>query len=611
MKSLYKNLLGAVLVLFLVALIFSSLSGTFEKPVDLSFSRLIEEINNENVKKITVSGEKLNIELESGTKAVVQKESGVGLSETLRNYGVTSEQIRGINLENTGESGLRFWASVLVPVLLPIFIIVFIFWLIAKQAKAGASQALTFGKSKIRLFSPKNKQKVTFKDVAGLDEVKQELHEVVEFLKTPKKFLSIGAKIPRGVLLVGPPGSGKTLLARAVAGESKVPFFSLSASEFVEMFVGVGASRTRDAFATAKKAAPAILFIDEIDAIGRQRGAGLGGGHDEREQTLNQILVELDGFERDTQVIVLAATNRPDILDSALLRPGRFDRRVILDMPDLVAREKILKIHSKDKPLASDVDLKKVAVRTPGFCGADLANLMNEGAILAARNNKKEISQEHLLEAVEKVMLGPERRSKVISKKEKEITAYHEAGHALATASLKEADPVQKISIVSRGMAGGYTLKLPEHENRLRTRSQFLTDLVMMMGGYAAEEVTFGEISTGASNDLKQASELARELVTKYGMSKKLGPISFGNGEEVFLGREMMSHKNYSESFASKIDEEVRDFINHAYKTAKKIITSRQKALKKIADTLLKKEVIEGEEFNKLLEPYKLKKIAV
>jgi len=611
MKVLYKNIIGAVLVLFTVALIFSALSGSFEQPLSLSFNQLVEKINKEEVKGIIVSGEKLEIELKSGKKAIAQKESGVGLSETLRNYGVEPAQLKAIRLEVKDESGFRFWAGMLIPVLLPILIIIFIFWFIIKQARSGASQALTFGKSGIRLFSSKNQEKVTFKDVAGLEEVKQELREVVDFLKSPKKFLNMGAKIPRGVLLVGPPGSGKTLLARAVAGESNVPFFSISASEFVEMFVGVGAARTRDAFATAKKAAPAILFIDEIDAVGRQRGAGLGGGHDEREQTLNQILVELDGFERDTRVIVLAATNRPDILDAALLRPGRFDRRVILDMPDLDSREKILKIHTKNKPLADSVDLKKVAIRTPGFSGADLANLMNEAAILAARENKKQIGQQHLYESVEKVMLGPERRSRVISKKEREITAYHEAGHALTAASLKDSDPVHKISIVSRGLAGGYTLKLPNKEVRLRTRSQFLADLVMLLGGYAAEEVTFGEISTGASNDLKKVSELARDLVTKYGMSKKLGPIAFGNGDEVFLGKELISHKNYSDSMAAKIDKEILDFVNQAYQTAKKIIGSRQKVLEKIANTLLKKEVLEGDEFKELLKPFRLKKLAV
>lgn len=611
MKLLYKNILGTVAVLMAAVLLFSLFAGQFPAPQTLTLNQLVAQINQGEVAKITVSGEKLNIELKNGTKAIAQKESGIGLSETLRNYGVEPNQLAAIDLEVKGESGFKYWAAILIPALLPVLIIAAIFWLIFKQARGGAAQAFNFGKSSIRLFSPNRKDKVTFKDVAGLDEAKQELREIVDFLKNPKKFLNMGAKIPRGVLLVGPPGTGKTLLARAVAGESNVPFFSLSASEFVEMFVGVGAARTRDAFNTAKKAAPAILFIDEIDAVGRQRGTGLGGGHDEREQTLNQILVELDGFDRDTQVIVLAATNRPDILDPALLRPGRFDRRVIIDMPDIKAREDILKIHAKNKPLAKDVNLKKIAIRTPGFSGADLANLINEAAILAARQNKKEISQEHLYESVEKVMLGPERRNRVISQKEREITAYHEAGHALVAASLKEADPVRKVSIVSRGFVGGYTLKLPDQENRLKTKSQFMADLAIILGGYAAEEVIFGEMSTGASNDLKQASELARSLVTKYGMSKTLGPVAFGNGEEIFLGRELVSSKEYSESIAAQIDKEIQKFITKAYKAAKKIISSRKQVLKAIAEALLNKEILEQEEFDAVIKPFKLKKVAV
>ena len=431
-------------------------------------------------------------------------------------------------------------------------------------------------------------------------------------MKNPKKYLEIGARIPRGVLLMGLPGTGKTLLARAVAGEAGVPFFHISASEFVEMFVGVGASRTRDAFATAKKAAPSILFIDEIDAVGRERGAGLGGGHDEREQTLNQILVEMDGFERDTRVIVLAATNRPDILDRALLRPGRFDRHVILDLPDLADREDILKIHSRGKALDKGLDLRKVAVRTPGFSGADIANLMNEAAILAARHNQKLISQQNLLESIEKVILGPERRGRVISDKEKKITAYHEAGHALVAASLKDADSVHKVSIISRGSAGGYTLKLPSEDMRLRTKSQFVADLATMFGGYASEKAILGDISTGASNDLKTASDLARKLVTKYGMSEKLGPVTFGKSDElVFLGKEISSEKNYSEKMAAEIDEEVSRVINYAYEMAKKIITSRKNALAAIADALMSRETLEQEDFYGILKPFKLKPLAI
>ena len=431
-------------------------------------------------------------------------------------------------------------------------------------------------------------------------------------MKHPQKFLDIGAKIPRGVLLVGLPGTGKTLLARAVANEAYVPFFHISGSEFVELFVGVGASRVRDFFSIAKKAAPSIAFIDEIDAIGRERGAGLGGGHDEREQTLNQILVEMDGFERDTNVIIIAATNRPDILDSALLRPGRFDRRVVLDMPDMNDREEILKIHSRGKPFDSGVDLKQVAVRTPGFSGADLANLVNEAAILAARQNQTVIKQDDLYNSIEKVILGPERRSRVISPKEKEITAYHEAGHALVAVLVKDADPVHKVSIISRGFAGGYTLKLPTEERRLRTKSQFLADLAVALGGYLAEQVVFGDISTGASNDLRQGTDLAKKLVTQYGMSPRLGPRTFGKTQElIFLGREIATEKDYSEEIAAVIDSEINKFIESASKTARGIISENRGLLDELAKTLMDKESIERDEFYKIVDNYKIKPVAL
>jgi len=612
MKMLYKNIIWAIATLLVVAIAFSAVSGSFVKPTPLTLDELVTKISEQEVSKIIVAGESLEIELKGGEKAVARKEAGLGLSETLKNYGVEASQLGGISLEVKDESGFKFWARILIPSLLPILIILFVFWLVFKNAKQGASQAFSFGKANIRLFSPKKKDKITFKDVAGLEEAKQELQEVVQFLKHPKKFLDMGAKIPRGVLLMGSPGTGKTLLARAVAGEGGVPFFSISASEFVEMFVGVGASRTRDAFATAKKASPAILFIDEIDAIGRQRGTGLGGGNDEREQTLNQILVELDGFERDTQVIVLAATNRPDVLDKALLRPGRFDRQVVLDLPDIRDRQAILKIHMQGKPVEENVDVKKIAIRTPGFSGADLANLVNEAAILAARNDKKVVSEQDFLESVEKVLLGPERRSRVITDKERKITAYHEAGHALVAASLEGSDPVHKVSIISRGFAGGYTLKLPIEETNLKTRSQFLADLATMMGGYAAEKIIFGEMSTGASNDLKQASSLARKLVTKYGMSEKLGPVAYGGDNDmVFLGRDITSNKNYSEDVAAKIDAEVKAFLTRAYETAKKVLEDRKDVLQAITDALLQKEVLEQEEFYGILEPFQLNKLAV
>ncbi|MBI2075367.1 MAG: ATP-dependent metallopeptidase FtsH/Yme1/Tma family protein [Candidatus Harrisonbacteria bacterium] len=611
MNSLYKNIFWSIAMLLTIAVVFSLFAESGSKTAALSMNELVAKLNAGAVEKVTVSGQDIFVDLKDGTKAKARKETEAGLTETLNNFGLDQRALQGVAFEVKEESGTRFWLGVLIPTLLPIIVIGVIFWLMFRQAKGGATQAFTFGRANLRLSSP-FKNRVTFKDVAGLKEAKQELEEVVDFLRNPKKFLDMGARIPRGVLLMGPPGTGKTLLARAVSGEAGVPFFHISASEFVEMFVGVGAARTRDAFETAKKAAPAILFIDEIDAVGRERGAGLGGGHDEREQTLNQILVEMDGFERDTKVIVLAATNRPDVLDSALLRPGRFDRRVVLDLPDIADREQILKIHANNKPLDRGVDLRKVAVRTPGFSGADLANLVNEAAIATARKNKRVIGQDALFDAIEKVLLGPERRSKVVTQKEREITAYHEAGHALVAASLKDSDPVHKVSIVSRGTAGGYTLKLPTEEVRLRARSQFLAELATMMGGYAAEQAVFGEMSTGASSDLRQASELARQLVTQYGMSDKLGPQTFGKTQElIFLGREISTEKNYSEAVAEKIDDEVSAFIARAYKAAQKILASRRKVLEAIAKRLLEKEILEQEDFYALLKPFNLKPVTV
>jgi len=472
-----------------------------------------------------------------------------------------------------------------------------------RQAQRGSMQAFSFTKSKARMSSG---EKVYFKDVAGLKEAKEELHEVVDFLKNPKKFLDMGARIPRGVLLMGPPGTGKTLLARAVACEAGVPFFHIAGSEFVEMFVGVGAGRVRDTFAMAKKSSPSILFIDELDAIGRQRGAGVGGGNDEREQTLNQILVEMDGFDRETNVIVMAATNRPDVLDPALLRPGRFDRRVVLDEPDIKDREEVLKIHAKDKPLADGVDLRLVAERTPGFSGADLANIMNEAAILAAREDRKQVEQKDLLEAIEKVMLGPERKSHILSKNEKKITAYHEGGHALVAHELGGGEYVHKISIISRGRAGGYTLRLPSEERRLKSRKEFLNDLSVMLGGYTAEEVIFGELTTGASNDLQKATDLAKRIITQYGMSEKFGPITFGHKEElIFLGREIHESRDYSEAIASEIDNEIRKLLTDAHKKAKDILSSNRNKLDKIAEVLIEKETIEKDEFEAMMNEFK------
>jgi len=611
MKDFSKNIFWAITALLVISLLFSFFSQTGKAPQLVSLNDLVLKIDAGEVSKIVVNQNDLSVVLKNGDKLIATKETETGLSDTLRNLGVDSTALSHVSLEVQEASGFKFWIGILVPTVLPILIIGFIFWLMFRQAKSGANQAFTFGRANIKVFAP-FKDRVTFQDVAGLKEAKQELLEVVDFLKNPKKYLEIGARIPRGILLLGLPGTGKTLIARATAGESNVPFFHMSASEFVEMFVGVGASRVRDLFSVAKKSAPCIVFIDEIDAVGRERGAGVGGGHDEREQTLNQILVEMDGFDRDTNVIVLAATNRPDILDPALLRPGRFDRRVILDMPDINDREAILKIHCKGKSLGKDIDLRKVAIRTPGFSGADLANLTNEAAISAARQSKHSISQEDILNSIEKVILGPERRNRAISQKERELVAYHEAGHALVAASLKDTDPVQKVSIISRGMAGGYTLKLPLEETRLKTKSQFLSDLAVLFGGYIAESIVFGDVSTGASSDLKQATDLAKNLVTRYGMSEKLGPRTFGKTEEmVFLGREITTEKDYSEEYAKEIDSEVGAFISRALKATKKIITSEREVLNAIAKALLQKESLEHDEFYSIVNGFKIKPVKV
>lgn len=612
MKNLSRNLLFAIFLMMFLTIAFSFFFEAEKgKPVEINMSELAEKVNNESVKSIVVSGNNLAVTLSDDSEAVSKKESESGIVETLSNYGVEKEKLRKVSMTVEDPSGFKYWMSILIPSLIPVFFMLFIFWFIFRQARGGANQAFSFGKVNIRLFSS-DKDKITFKDVAGLKESKEELEEVVDFLKNPKKFLQIGAKIPRGVLLMGAPGTGKTLLARAVAGESNVPFFHISASEFVEMFVGVGASRVRDLFQTAKKSAPAIIFIDEIDAVGRERGAGLGGGHDEREQTLNQILVEMDGFERDTNVIVMAATNRPDILDQALLRPGRFDRRVVLDMPDLHDREQILNIHAKNKPLDESVNLKTVAVRTPGFSGADLANLLNEAAIVAARAGRKKINQEDVLGSIEKVLLGPARRSRVMVQKEKEITAYHEAGHALVAAGLKDSDPVHKVTIISRGMAGGYTLKLPSEERRLKTKSQFLADLAVSFGGYAAESIIFKDTSTGASSDIQYATDVAHKAVTRYGMSEALGPRALGkNHELMFLGREIAAEKDYSEKTGELIDAEVNAFIKKALDTAKKIISSNRDTLDIIARKLLENETIEQEEFNEIIKTSGMRQITI
>ncbi len=499
-------------------------------------------------------------------------------------------------------SGFWYWLVELSPILIPLLFLLAFFWLLTRQVKGAGVQAFTFGQSKARIIDPNDKnQRVTFKDVAGVKEAKEELVEIVDFLKNPKKFLDIGARIPKGVILMGAPGTGKTLLARAVAGEAEVPFFHLSGSEFVEMFVGVGASRVRDLFKMAKKSAPAIIFIDEIDAVGRIRGTGVGGGNDEREQTLNQILVEMDGFEPNEKVIIIAATNRPDVLDPALLRPGRFDRRVTLDLPDLSDREEILKIYAIKKPLAEDVNLRTIAERTPGFSGADIYSLMNEGAILAARENRKKVSQFDIIRSIEKVMLGPERRSHILSKDEKKITAYHEVGHALVASVLEHSDPVHKVSIISRGHAAGYTLTLPLEERKLQTKREFLDDIAKALGGYAAEKMIFGDITTGPSNDLQVATSLARSMVARWGMSDKIGPVALEDPTgKVYYGR-AGGETEYSERVSSLIDDEVSLIMNEGLARAKEVLEKHRKALDMISEELIKAETIEHDVFDTLL----------
>ncbi len=599
--SFLGNFIASVLILFLTISIYSYLGGSRVNE-KISISELAKAVEFGDVKSITVKSGSIEAVFVDDTTKISTKEETSGIEEVLSAYGVTTEQLSKVDISVDREGGFLYWLISLSPILFPILFIVVFLWIMTRQVKGAGMQAFSFGQSRARLTAPDDqKQRVTFKDVAGCKEAKEELSEIVDFLKNPKKFFEVGARIPKGILLMGAPGTGKTLLARAVAGEAGVAFFSISGSEFVEMFVGVGASRVRDLFQTAKKAAPAIIFMDEIDAVGRVRGGGLGGGNDEREQTLNQILVEMDGFEPTEKVVVMAATNRPDVLDPALLRPGRFDRRVTIDLPDRSDREEILKIHSKSKPFAEDVDLTVVAERTPGFSGADLYSLMNEGAILAARENRTKIAQFDLIRSIEKVMLGPERRSHVLSKKEKEITAYHEAGHALVASVLPYTDPVHKISIISRGRAAGYTLKLPIEDKKLQSKNEFLDDIAMSLGGYVAEKIIFGDLTTGPSNDLQVATALARDMVTKYGMSENVGPMALegSNGKTIF-GRGL-NEKEYSEQVSSVIDKEVSRIMKEAHDKAEKIINEHRPLLDTIAKRLIEKESIERDEFDSIL----------
>ena len=597
-----KKIAIGVLVFLIISSLFSIYTSPLEKIENISLTQLVQKINDGNVSKIEVEGNKLMIELKDGSKAKAIKETESSLSESLSNLGVSGESLKGLAIDNVDTTSSGIWLNIVLPFLLPFLLIGFFVWFLFKQAQKGNNQAMTFGMSRARMLIPtKDGKKITFKDVAGAKESKEELYEVVEFLKNPKKFTKLGARIPRGFMLFGSPGTGKTLLAKAVAGEANVPFFSISGSEFVEMFVGVGASRVRDLFKQAKKNAPSIVFIDEIDAVGRHRGAGLGGGNDEREQTLNQILVEMDGFDTNTNVIVIAATNRPDVLDPALLRPGRFDRRIVIDLPDIKEREEILNIHVKGKPLSKEINLTQIAERTSGFSGADIANLLNEAAILTARRNKANITMQEMREAIEKVILGPERKSQIMDAEDKKVTAYHEAGHALVATILPKADPVHKVSIISRGHAAGYTLNVPRKDQRIHFKSYYLDQLSVLLGGYVTEKEIFGEVTTGASNDLERATDIARKLVTRFGMSN-LGPITFGKADgSIFLGRDIQERKNYSEQIAEKIDEEVRLLIEGAFEKSKQIIEKEKEKLEIIVKELLEKETIEKERFQEIM----------
>jgi len=603
-NNIWLQIALAMVVLIIVSVGYSAIENYMStQNQSVPVSQIADDISAGKISKIVVAGDQITATYTDKSVKTSQKEAEASFTQTLSNYGVSNMKLASTTIEIEDQSGLRYWFLTLAPLIIPVLLLFFMVWYLSRQLRGGGMQALTFGRSMARLIRPEDDgQKVTFADVAGAKEAKVELAEIVDFLKNPRKFIQIGARIPKGVLLMGAPGTGKTMLARAVAGEAGVPFFSISGSEFVEMFVGVGASRVRDLFELAKTTAPAIVFIDEIDAVGRARGSGIGGGNDEREQTLNQILVEMDGFEPSEKVIVMAATNRPDVLDPALLRPGRFDRRVTIDVPDREDREAILAVHARKKPFGADVKLSVIAERTPGFSGADLANLMNEAAILAAREDRKEITQYDLIRSIEKVMLGPERRSHILNAQEKKITAYHEAGHALVASVLPYADPVHKISVISRGRAAGYTLKLPFDDKRMQSRNEFLDDIAVSLGGYVAEQMIFGDITTGASNDIQVLTGLARDMVTRYGMSEKMGPIAFdASVGRTLFGGGLEGGEKMSEAVTAQIDSEVKKIIDDAHKKAESIMTKHRKALDAIAEMLVKVETLERDDFEKLL----------
>ncbi len=593
MSKFFKNIIFYLLVIMAIIWMFDSYNEKGTKAQDISYTSFLQQVQNGDIKEVTIVDNVISGKLKDGKE----------FSTVAPNDGKLVEKLEAKNVDIKAELPPQppWWMSILTSIL-PMLIIVGLWFMFMNQNGGGGGKVMNFGRSRARRYD-EDKLKITFKDVAGADEAKQELEEVVEFLKSPEKYNNLGAKIPKGVLLYGPPGTGKTLLAKAVAGEAGVPFFSISGSDFVEMFVGVGASRVRDLFDQAKKNAPCIVFIDEIDAVGRQRGAGLGGGHDEREQTLNQMLVEMDGFGSNEGIIMIAATNRPDILDPALLRPGRFDRQIVVDRPDIKGRTEILKVHVKNKPIGQDVNLDVIAQRTPGFTGADLANLVNEAALLTARHNKTVIDMSEMEDAAERVIMGPERRSRVISDKEKRLTAYHEGGHTIVGMLLEHTDPVHKVTIIPRGRAGGYTLSLPKEDKYYATRSEMLDELKVLLGGRVAESIVLKEISSGASNDLQRATALARQMICEYGMSENIGPVTFGHRQDqVFLGRDIARDKDYSEEVAAEIDKEVRAFMEDAYAATEKLLTENVDKLHVIAQALMEKETLEEEEINQLVK---------
>ena len=593
MNKFFKNVLFYLLIIMVIIWMFDLYGKKNSKPADISYTSFMQHVQQDEIKQVTIVDNVISGKLKDGKEFSTVAPNDSKLVEKL--------EAKKVDIKAELPPQPPWWMSILSSIL-PMLIIVGLWFMLMNQGGAGGGKVMNFGKSRARRYD-EEKLKITFKDVAGAEEAKQELEEVVEFLKHPQKYNDLGAKIPKGVLLYGPPGTGKTLLAKAVAGEAGVPFFSISGSDFVEMFVGVGASRVRDLFDQAKKSAPCIVFIDEIDAVGRQRGAGLGGGHDEREQTLNQLLVEMDGFSANEGIIMIAATNRPDILDPALLRPGRFDRQIVVDRPDIKGRTEILKVHVKGKPMGPDVNLDVIAQRTPGFTGADLSNLVNEAALLTARKDKKAINMPEMEEAAERVIMGPERKSRVISDKEKRLTAYHEGGHTIVGMLLEHTDPVHKVTIIPRGRAGGYTLSLPKEDKYYATRSEMLDELKVLLGGRVAEALVLKEISSGASNDLQRATQLARQMICEYGMSENIGPVTFGHRQDqVFLGRDIARDKDYSEEVAAEIDKEVRSFMEDAYAATEKLLSDNIDKLHVIAKALMEKETLEEEEINQLVK---------